>query len=189
MCVEKILAKQVRQRFLYKIKEYNEIKIIEGHALKKSLIIFVVAISLPLVLVLLSFLEFTIITYFTSPASISAFPSLMDTESKAFSLLNLLVGTFGAFALFYFLGIKTKTKVVKSVTLALFIGLLVGLLVGEVITVASIYIFYGVFSWVPSIELYIVDISGLLSGVFGLFFPALVALLFVDLRERKSHNN
>jgi hypothetical protein len=112
----------------------------------------------------------------------------VDTENQAFSLVYFLVSVSAAFALFYFLGKKTKINVVKSVTLALFIGLLTGILVGDLMTVTLLYVFSGGFSWAASTEAYISDISGLLTGAFELFFPALVALLTVELRERNSHN-
>jgi len=156
--------------------------------LKKSLIIFAVAFALPLALGLISLLGLFIITSSTSSSSILSSPSLLDTENQAFSLVYFLVSVFAAFALFYFLGKKTKIYVVKSVTLALFTGLLIGILVGDLITVTLFYIFSGGFSWVASIDVYISDISELLSRAFELFFPALVALLFVELRERNSHN-
>jgi hypothetical protein len=157
--------------------------------LKKSLIIFAVAFALPMVLALLSLLGlFIIVTSSTSSSSILSSPSLLDAENQAFSLVYFLVSVFAAFALFYFLGKKIKINVVKSVTLALFIGLLIGILVGDLMTVTLFYVFSGGFSWVASIEVYISDISGLLSRAFELFFPALVALLFVELRERNSHN-
>jgi len=157
--------------------------------LKKSLIVFAVAFALPMVLALLSLLGFfIIITSSTSSSSILTSPSLLDTESQAFSLVYFFVSVFASFALFYFLGKKIKINVVKSITMALFIGLLIGILVGDLITVTSFYIFSGGFSWVASIEAYISDISGLFSRAFELFFPALVALLFVELRERSSHN-
>jgi hypothetical protein len=102
----------------------------------------------------------------------------------------LLVSVFAAFGMFYYLGRKTRIKVVKSITLALFFGLLVGVLVGYLILVVSLtLIFNAGFSWVANIEGYISDVSGLLRSVFELFFPALVALLFVDLKERNSRND
>ena len=153
--------------------------------MKKSLIIFAVAFALPMVLALFSLLGLFIIIS-TPPSSILSSPSLLDTENQAFSLAYFLVSVFAAFALFYFLGKKIKINVVKSITLALFIGLLIGILVGDLITVTSLYILSGGFSWVASIEVYISDISVLLSRAFELFFPALVALLFVELRERNS---
>ena len=157
--------------------------------MKKSLIIFAVAFALPMVLALLYLLGFFImIASSTSSSSILGYPSFLNAESQAFSLVYFFVNVFAAFALFYFLGKKIKINVVKSITLALFIGLLLGLLVGDLITVTSFYIFSGGFSWIASTEAYISDISGLLSRAFELFFPALVALLFVELRERSSHN-
>ncbi len=157
--------------------------------MKKSLIVFVVALALSLVLILLSLLG-VIIMSSVSSASIYASPSLVDTINNAFSFLYLLVSVFAAFAMFYYLGRRTKIKVVKSTTLALFFGLLVGVLVGYLILVVSLtFIFNADFSWVANIEGYISDISGLLNPVLELFFPALVALLFVDLRERNSHND
>jgi len=157
--------------------------------LKKSLIIFAVAFALPMVLALLFLLGFfIIITSSTSSSSIISSPSLFNTENQAFSLVYFLVSVFAAFALFYFLGKKIKINVVKSITLALFIGLLIGILVGDLMLVTSFYIFSGGFSWVANIEAYISDISGLLNSAFELFFPALVDLLFVELRERNPHD-
>jgi Na+/H+-translocating membrane pyrophosphatase len=181
--VGKILQSKLGQGFLYKIKADNEIKIIEGYALKKSLIVFAVALALSLVLILLSLLGGMIMIIYASP-------SLVGTMNNAFSLLYLLVSVFAAFAVFYYLGRKTKIKVVKSITLALFFGLLVGVLVGYLILFISLtFISNASFSWVTSIKANISDISGLLNPVFELFFPALAALLFVDLRERNSHND
>lgn len=123
------------------------------------------------------------VSIYASPSSVYA--------NNAFSFLYLLVSVFAAFAMFYYLGRKTKIKVVKTVTLALFFGLLVGVLVGNLTLVMSLtFIFrYAGFSWVTYVEGYASDISGLLSAVFELFFPALVGLLFVDLKERNSHND
>ena len=157
--------------------------------MKKSLIVFVVALALSLVLILLSLLGDIIMSSLLS-ASIYVSPSLVDTINKAFSFLYLLVSVFAAFAVFYYLGRKTKIKVVKSITLALFFGLLIGVIAGNLIFVISISFIFNVgFSSAAYIEVYISDISGLFSAVFELFFPALVALLFVNLRERNSHND
>ena len=152
--------------------------------------VFAVALALSLVLILFSLLGAIIVMSSVSSASIYASPSLANTINNAFSFLYLLVSVFAAFGMFYYLGRKTKIKVVKSVTLALFFGLLVGVLVGYLILVVSLTLIANAsFSWVANIEGYISDVSGLLRSVFELFFPALVALLFVDLKERNSRND
>jgi len=153
--------------------------------LKKSLIIFAVAFAVSLVLILLSSLGGIMVSIYASPSLVYA--------NNALSLLYLVISVFASFAMFYYLGRKAKIKVVKSVTLALFFGLLVGVLVSNLILVMSLTLIFGArytgFSWVTYVEGYAFDSSGLLSAVFELFFPALVGLLFVELRERNSHND
>ena len=125
-----------------------------------------------------------------SSPSIYASPSLLFTISNAFSFLYLLVSVSAAFATFYYLERKTKIKVDKSITLALFFGLLVGVAVGYLILAISLtFASNAAFPWVAYIEGYVSDISGLVSAVFELFFPALVALLFVELRKKSPHKD
>ena len=125
-----------------------------------------------------------------SSPSIYTSASLLFTISNAFSFLYLLVSVSAAFATFYYLERKTKIKVDKSITLALFFGLLVGVAVGYLILAISLtFASNAVFPWVAYIEGYVSDISGLVSAVFELFFPALVALLFVELRKKSPHND
>jgi hypothetical protein len=138
---------------------------------KRSLIVFAVALALPLGLLLLSYFGYIIqISY---PSSSSSF-------DQAFSLLYYLVSIFGSFALFYFLGKTTEIKVVKSIILALSFGFLVGSLISS--------LFITSFS-VSSLVAYLENkILGIIDVVFRLFFPALAGLLFVELRAKEPNN-
>jgi hypothetical protein len=135
--------------------------------MNKTPLVFAVALALPLGLLLFSYSSYLVHL---------SFPSISSSFDQAFSLLYYLVSIFGSFALFYFLGRTAKIKVVEYVILALFSGLLVGNLVSSVFL--NLYSLSYLVSYLEDKILSIIDI------VFRLFFPALAALLFVELRAK-----
>lgn len=138
---------------------------------KRSLIVFAVALALPLGLLLLSYFGYMIQR---------SYPSSSSSFDQAFSLLYYLVSIFGSFALFYFLGKTTKIQVVKSVILALFFGFLVGNLISSP--------FLTSFSVSSIVSYFENKILGIIDIVLRLFFPALTGLLFVELRAKEPDN-
>ena len=78
------------------------------------------------------------------------------------------------FTVFYFLAYRTKTTTNKSTTIALLLGAFLGSTI--------IVLFYRTSLLVGAV------LSFLYFIVFVNFFPALIALLFVELREKKSKN-
>jgi hypothetical protein len=89
--------------------------------------------------------------------------------------LYFLAIVFGTFALFYFLGRIVKIRVVNQIILALFLGFLLGNLVS--LAVVGLFSPFQLVSYLKDFSLQI------LNSVFSLFFPALAALLFVNLKQ------
>jgi len=143
---------------------------------KKSLITFFVALLLSIGLTF-----FPLITR----ASISAVLQSNVAESLS---INTMLGIFFSliglavfFFVFYFLAKNNKIQAGKSTCIALLLGVTIG--------PAILYLF-NIFLYQSNFAIYVsMAVGSAVSGVFGFFFPALTALLFVELREKKSNNN
>ncbi|MCW4025728.1 MAG: hypothetical protein NWF01_11975 [Candidatus Bathyarchaeota archaeon] len=156
--------------------------------MKKYQLTFIVAFALSLGLTLLSMVV-RIVT-------LSVFFSNIETAefSTISSLINRLLILFGlavSFSVFYFLSKRAKIIVMKPTTLALFTGVFLG---SSILYMCDSVFYFVVFgshlgSTLVALEYHLLQIWG--SSVYGLwyFFPALTALLFVELREKKSNNN
>jgi hypothetical protein len=95
-----------------------------------------------------------------------------------YTLVNFLIAL-PVFASFYFLATKGKIKAEKTTILALIFGLLVGNLFNQLTFDFQDNIFFlnsDIFNY----------LNYLSTNLFFLFFPALAALLFVELREKKQ---
>ena len=86
------------------------------------------------------------------------------------------------FASFYFLAKKGKIKVEKTTVLALIFGLLFGNIFNQL----SFDFQNNLFFLTSDIFNYLNYLSG---NLFFLFFPALAAFLFVELREKKTNSS
>lgn len=144
--------------------------------MKKSLIAFIVAFVLSI--------GFTILSLATKAALYVALQdNLLDSlpintlEGMVFSLVGL--GVF--FVVFYFLANNSKIIANKSTIIAMLLGVTLG---PAILYLLNIFLYPSY----PSIYLSMAAGSAV-SSVFGFFFPALTALLFVELREKKPNNN
>jgi hypothetical protein len=144
--------------------------------LKKSLLAFVIAFALAIGFTLPSFIARAYL------ANYIFLDQAIGYQAIAATLINTFLDFIGPvlfFVVFYFLASKNKVLAVKSTTLALLLGALLG---------SAIFFLISMLAYSTYIEIYLNVISGsLLSGVFYYFLPALVALLFVELREKKSN--
>jgi hypothetical protein len=152
--------------------------------LKKSLIVFFVAIALYIGLSFLSaFVTSLRSEIFSNSLNVSSSGVLLQAAyGVVFSLIEVVV----VFSVFYYLGKRAKIQVVKSTTLALIFGLLIGSFILLAISAVSIYSSVQGFSY---IWLTFSSILGFASSTFFyLFFPALSALMFAKLNVKNSAN-
>ncbi len=146
--------------------------------MKKWLIVFVIALASSMGLSFLSIFVTSIrASLFGNPSGTDYLNSyfLQEIYFLAFVIFDVCI----VFTLFYFLGKRTRTKVVRSVTLALLFGILAS---------------YAIFFLVPGggigvspMAVYLNFVVGFVgSSFFQLFFPALAALFFAELKEKNS---
>jgi CBS domain containing-hemolysin-like protein len=143
---------------------------------KKSLIAFVAAFALTVGLMFLS-------------AATRVALSNYALSSIGFQITNTLISIFLGlvglavfFAVFYFLATRIKITANKSTTVAVLLGVLLGSVTPYLLSIVTYPQAY--------LALYLSIIaSSLLSSVFQYFLPALTALLFAELREKKSNHN
>ena len=128
---------------------------------KESLIAFVVAFGLTVAFSFLALAGRTILT---------------DSAVTNNVLILVEIGLF--FAAFYFLANTCKIRVMKSTTLAVLLGVSLGSVTAVLLT----------FTYPIGLPLYII-IGSLVASVSQRFLPALTALLFAELREKKSNHN
>jgi uncharacterized membrane protein len=144
--------------------------------LKKSLIAFVVAFALSIILTFLPlFTRAELSMVFQS--SIAESISYGTLISTFFSLVGLAV----FFVVFYFLANRSKILAVKSTVVALLLGVILGSAILDLLLIVP-YRTY--------LEVYLnFAVSSSVSGVFQFFLPALTALLLAELREKKANHN
>ena len=141
--------------------------------MKKALLVFVVAFGLSIALTILPLAGSTIV----SPG---AFIETV-TITSALNIFFTLIGLASFFAIFYFLAIYFKITASKSTIIALLLGVILG---PESLMLLDILLFgnnSGIYSVVATVSA--------VSGVFQFFFPALSALLFAELKEKRSSDN
>ena len=100
-------------------------------------------------------------------------------SSLLFSLVDICV----VFGLFFFLGKRTKIKVIKPITLALLVAVLIGTLISW-LPIGSYSLPIGV-TFLE--EYFYILTNSLIASFLQVFFPALAAL-FAELREKNSNN-
>jgi cation transport ATPase len=141
-----------------------------GSKTKKPLLVFAVTIGGSFILYLAETLRVSLNTFsgFTYP-----YWALV-----LITLVNFLIAL-PVFASFYFLAKKGKIKAEKTIILALIFGLLVGNILNQMYFNLQTNLFF--------LNSDIFNYLNYLSGnLFFLFFPALAAFLFVELRENKQ---
>ena len=144
--------------------------------MKKSLIAFIAAFALSI--------GFTFLPLVTR-ASLSVVLQSNIAESLSINtLLSIffsLIGLAVFFAIFYFLANNYKILALKSTIIAVLLGVTLG---------PAILYLLNIFLYRSYLDLYLSMAAGsAVSSVFQFFLPALTALLFVELREKKSSNN
>ena len=144
--------------------------------MKKSLIAFVVTFALSIgftLMPLVALAELSVVLQSTMAESIL----VNELISTSFSLVGLAV----LFVVFYFLGNRGKILVTKSTIIAVLLGAILGSVTPHLVSILA---------YNSHLEVYLSLIAGYaVSSVFVFFFPALTALLFAELREKKSNNN
>ena len=144
--------------------------------MKKSVIAFAVAFVLSA--------GFTFLSLLTQATVLNSAAFDATSGLQVSTLINVFLGLAGLalfFTVFYFLARKSKILAVRSTTLALLLGVLLG---------SAILYLYSIATYPTYLLLYLSLIAGsLLSSVFQYFLPALTAILFAELKEKKSNNN
>jgi hypothetical protein len=143
---------------------------------KKSLIAFLVAFGLSIAFTFLPLIAR--VTFSVELQTDIAESLAMNTWlGLFFSLLGLSV----FFVVFYFLANNNKMLASKSTIIAILLGVTLGPAILYLLNI-FLYRFY--------LALYLnLAASAAVSGVFMFFLPALIALIYAELRERKSSNN
>jgi hypothetical protein len=142
--------------------------------MKKPLLVFAAAIGVSFILFLAQILR-SHLTTFSYPYLTYPFWALVS-----YTLINFLIVLPAVFAQFYFLARKGKIKAEKTTVLALILGLLVGNIFNQLsfdFQVNSFFLTSDIFNY----------LNYLSANLFFLFFPAIVAFLFVELRENKQN--
>jgi hypothetical protein len=143
--------------------------------LKKSLIVFVVAFVLSIGFTFLPLVTRAALTVVLQN-NIAESLSINTLISTFFSLAGLAI----FFIVFYFLANRNKILTVKSTIIALLSGVILGSVILYLLAIVP-YRNY--------LEIYLSLAAGSsVSSVFQFFLPALTALLFAELREKKSNN-
>jgi hypothetical protein len=141
--------------------------------LKKPLIVFFVSFGLSI--------AFTFLPLITSTVGLRG--SIAESISIN-TLLGLFFGLVGLslfFAIFYFLANNNAIVASKTTIIALLLGVTLGAAMLHLLNILLYQSYLGLYLNMA------VDSS--ISGVFQFFFPALTALLFAELRKKKSINN
>ena len=140
--------------------------------MKKQLLVFAATIGLSFILRLVTILRSYLTTFSYPYLTYPLWALILNT------LVNFLIAL-PVFASFYFLAKKAKIKAEKNIVLALILGLLVGNIFNQLsynFVVNSFFLTSDIFNY----------LNYLSANLFFLFFPALTAFLFVELRENKQ---
>jgi uncharacterized protein YacL len=139
---------------------------------KKSIGAFVAAFGLSIGFIFLS------LAVRIALSNSSLFNNAVDFQT-VFTLANLFLSLGGFalfFAVFYVLAKRNKIKAEKATCLVTLLGVVLGSLIPYLFSIVT---------YLTDIVLYLSIIAGsLVSSVFQFFLPALIALLFVELKEK-----
>ena len=140
--------------------------------MKKQLLVFAAAVGVSFILFLVTILR-SYLTTFSYPYLTYPLWALI-----LYTLVNFLI-VIPVFFPFYFLAKRGKIKAEKTIVLTLILGLLVGNIFNQLsfnFQVNSFFLTSDIFNY----------LNYLSANLFFLFFPALAAFLFVELRENKQ---
>jgi hypothetical protein len=156
--------------------------------MKKNLLVFMVAFALSIGLTLLYFVKAIVFSYLIDGIVNTVYSTISTTISTLFNLFGIAL----FFGVFYLITNRRKITVIKSTVLALLFGVILGTSIPYMFTSVLNLVGYASSSgdFLRVFALYLFQIIG--SFVYGFsiyFFPALAALLFVELREKKSNQN
>ena len=139
---------------------------------EKSLIVFVIAFALSIALTFLPLVPRTVV----SQSNIGSIPI-----NTLFSLFFGLIGLALFFAIFYYLANNNKILASKSTIIALLLGVTIG---------SAIVYLLNIFLYQSYLGLYLsMAVNSSISGVFQFFFPALTALIYAELKTKRSTEN
>jgi len=143
---------------------------------KKSVIAFIVAFSLSI--------GFTLLSLAIRASFSIALQSRLAESLSINTLLGIfssLVGLAGFFVVFYFLANNNKILAVKSTIMAILLGVTLG---------SAILFLLNIFLYSSYVVIYLNNAVGYaVTSVFQFFLPALTAIMFVELREKKTNSN
>ena len=136
--------------------------------MRKTIIVFAIAFALPFGLLLISYFWYLIQTSMRYSSTV---------PDQAFSFLYSIISLFGTYVLFSYLGRIMGVKAVKPIILSLFFGFLLGNLFSS--------LFIPLYSGL-SLVTYLGDfVIAHIETALCQLFPALAALLLVELRTKK----
>jgi len=139
---------------------------------KKSLLVFCVALALSI--------GFTFLLLLMRAVFSVALQSNIAESLSVSTLINAFVDLLGLavfFVVFYFMAKVNKISAVKSTITAMLLGVILGSAILYLVSMP-------IYRTTPIVYLNFAANSSLFN-VFGLFLPALAALLFAELREKK----
>ena len=142
--------------------------------MKKSLIVFMISFALSI--------GFTFVSLFAR-ASFLVFETNFSANVSVDHLISIFVSLAGLamfFSVFYFLAKNCKIKVMKFTVTAILLGAMLG---------PAIFYLVNIFLYQTLIGVYLsLAASSAVTAVFQFFFPALTALMYVELREKQAIN-
>lgn len=160
-----------RQTFYLKAKQM----LTSVNKVKKSIITFIVAFSLSIGFTVLPLVTRASLSVMLQ-SNIAQSLSINTLISIFFSLIGLAV----FFVIFYLLANNIKILAVKSTIIALLLGVTIG---PAILYLINIFLYNGFLIYLSMAA------NSAVSSVFLFFLPALTALLYAELREKKSNNN
>jgi hypothetical protein len=142
--------------------------------MKKSLIAFMISFVLSIGFTYVSLL---------ARASLLIFETNFSANVTVDHLIGIFVSLAGFamfFGVFYFLANNGKVQVMKSTVIAILLGTMLG---------PAIFYLVNIFLYQTLLGVYIsLAASSAVTAVFQFFLPALTALMYVELREKKVIN-
>jgi hypothetical protein len=151
--------------------------------MKKSLIAFVVAFVLSIGVTILTF-AVRVSLVFLLQSNVAESLSIVTLLDLSFSLVGLAV----FFVVFYSLAKKVKITASKLTIISILLGVILGPITANFITLYSFAVVAHAEVAAAPLLLSLAAVSSV-SNVFQFFLPALTALLFAELRERKLNDS
>jgi hypothetical protein len=143
--------------------------------MKKSLIAFMISFALSI--------GFTYVSLFARASLLIIFETNFSANVTVDHLIGIFVSLAGFamfFGVFYFLANNGKVQVMKSTAIAILLGTMLG---------PAIFYLVNIFLYQTLLGVYIsLAASSAVTAVFQFFLPALTALMYVELREKKVIN-